>query len=385
MTTYENDYKKSLVTRISNGESINTVCNDDDAPKIPTVKKWLAQFTADPTCFDVKPFTSLKEELQGNGILKTIRSDFIGHTVEMAELALNAYESKIGTTLTKQTILNNTDEVLKCLIQEETQIFNERMNQMEESVLPTFYREHYNKGTPYVHLDAVMASMDNIYSQVQSGIVSREEFVASISKSIIPVARYIATSNSQSAKTRAGASLENHLSLLLTRCGFSFDTQVRTKNGETRADFFLPNLASAYDSPTMVINIECQTTLKDRHRMTSGKLTDLPLQRYLATGTGCGLFNEHDINDFSFEKLQELLITNHIIVVVFEDVKNILLGKIDQAIEDMKNDPSKSPKLSLDEMESLKSRAMQNLISYKELFNNTIVPYTGLWKSKNLI
>lgn len=107
----------------------------------------------------------------------------------------------------------------------------------------------------------------------------------------------------------------------MDKCGFKFDRQEKLEDGETIADFFLPNKDAVRTNPNKVLNIECQTTLKDRHRLTTGKSTDQHIQRYLATGTGIGLFTKKDINDFTFEKLKELIIINNIQVVVFAEVK----------------------------------------------------------------
>lgn len=199
-------------------------------------------------------------------------------------------------------ILQNTDDILINLIKEETLLFNDKINRLAENVLPLYYRTIYHKETCYKNMDKLIDSIIETYNQVNTNSIDIDTFIENISKEIIPAAQHIATSNSQSAKSRAGASLENHLATLMDKCGFSFEPQQKIENGETIADFFLPNVQSAHTNPSLVINIECQTTLKDRHRLTTGKLTGEPVIRYLATGTGCGLFTKNDIKDFTLEK-----------------------------------------------------------------------------------
>lgn len=391
MARYANAYKKAIVEEILGGADKTIICQHNSL-NTKTVTKWIKKYNADSKVFDDKPLESIKEELQGNGIIKILKPDFIGSTKFMAETALIRYEKRQGHSLTRDEIMNNTDEVLKNLLNEETTIFNERMQSFGESILPLYYDRFYRKPNGYLHMEDLMNSIIDTYNRVKLNDLDERGFIDEISKEIIPVSHHIATSNSQSAKTRAGAALENHLALLMERCGFKYEQQVKIEDGETIADFFLPNLKAAEVHIQDVMNIECQTTLKDRHRLTTGKFTDQPIKRYLATGTGIGLFTKKDINDFSLEKLKELILINGIRIIVFAEVKDKLLTMIDEELDKQKNkdegnsaDGGKKAKLTVSDLTRLKSRARGSIFSYKQLFCDEINPQMELWKIKKML
>ena len=171
---------------------------------------------------------------------------------------------------------------------------------------------------------------------------------------------------------------------LLSICGFPYETQKQVESGETIADFFLPNESSVFSNPSMVMNVECQTTLKDRHRLTSGKFTDYPLMRFLATGTGCGLFTKKDIKDFTIEKLKELILSNNLKLIVFQEVKEDLINRIETEIENVQNNPDKKNRIPLADLKTLQSRSAQQILSFTEFFNNQVKPFLSVWKANNL-
>lgn len=384
MASYKKAYKKHIVEEIKTGISIDTICNREGLKKV-TVKKWEKEYSLNPTVFDEVPFDSIKEELQGNNIIKTLKPEFIGSTSDMAELALATYERQIGHSLTATEILADTDEILKTLISTENELFQDKISRFGENILPLYYDKYYGKPHRYIHMEELMAALLKTYDDVQNNNLNVREFIDQVSKIIIPASNHIATSNSQSAKSRAGAALENHLAALMDKCGFKFDRQEKIEDGETIADFFLPNKDAVRTNPSMVLNIECQTTLKDRHRLTTGKSTDQHIQRYLATGTGIGLFTKKDINDFTFEKLKELIIINNIQVVVFAEVKTRLVQNITDELNKRAADPTHLGKVSTVELQTLLSRSSGSLISYTELFNQRILPYMGVWQASGII
>lgn len=308
----------------------------------------------------------------------------------MAGLALEKYEEKLKHPLTRDDIMANTDDVLRQLLVEETALFNERIRRLGENILPLYYDRYYGKSHKYIHMEDKINSILDTYKKTKLNTLDERGFIDEISKEIIPVSHHIAVSNSQSAKSRAGAALENHLALLMDRCGFKYSKQVQIESGETIADFFLPSLKAAEYWTQDVMNIECQTTLKDRHRLTTGKFTDQPIKRYLATGTGIGLFNKKDINDFSLEKLKELILINNLKIIVFSEVKTKLLSIIDEELIKRENkvssdnDDGKTEKITNSELKKLKSRARGSILSYSELFCKEISPYMEQWEKKGM-
>ena len=75
MASYKKAYKKHIVEEIKTGIPIDTICNREGLKKA-TVKKWEKQYSLNPTVFDKVPFDSIKEELQGNNIIKTLKQEF---------------------------------------------------------------------------------------------------------------------------------------------------------------------------------------------------------------------------------------------------------------------------------------------------------------------
>lgn len=384
MASYKKTYKKNIIEEINNGTSIDCICSREGLKKA-TVKNWQKAFALDPTVFDEPPLDSIKEELQGNNIIKTLKPAFLGSTSDMAKLALTTYEKRIGHSLTATEILFDTDGILKALISTETELFLNKISSLGENILPLYYDQYYGRPHRYMHMESLMTALIETYNEVQNNNLDVRSFIDQVSKIIIPASNHIANSNSQAAKARAGAALENHLAVLMDKCDFKFDRQEQIEDGETIADFFLPNIDAVRTNPNMVINIECQTTLKDRHRLTTGKSTDQHIQRYLATGTGIGLFTKRDINDFTFEKLKELILINNIQVVVFAEVKSRLIQKIYDELNERTAEPTRSGKVSTAELQDLLSRASGSLISYTELFNQRISPFMGVWRASRII
>lgn len=385
MATYKKALKNEICEKIQNGASIDTLSNEYNIKKT-NIKGWYKKYETDPTVFDEVPKTydSVKDELQGNGIIKQVRSLYLGSTDEMALLARQKYEEKTASIITKEAVLANTDEILKGLISAETEIFNEKANTLAENVIPIFYQNIYNETSEYTHMNKLIQALLTLYNNVRNNQVEFDYFITDLNHHMIPVSQHIAVSNSQSAKIRAGASLEHHLATLLTICEFPYDTQKQVESGETIADFFLPNEDSVFANPSVVMNVECQTTLKDRHRLTSGKFTDYPLMRFLATGTGCGLFNKKDVADFTFDKLKELILSNNLKLIVFQDVKETLINKINNELDRCISDSEYRSRLSRSDLETLKARSTQQILSFTEFFNNQVAPFISVWQANNL-
>lgn len=386
MAKYQNHLKKNICERILGGEDIKLIC-DKEGLKKATVKQWLKKYQKASTIFDpvVKTYATIKEELQGNEIIKRVRSIYMGSTAEMAELAREEYELSVGHKITKKDVMEHTDEVLMDLIKTETALFVSKSENLAENIIPIYQAKIYGPDSPYNHMNKLVDSLEQVYKQVESGTIDFGTFIKLVNKHIIPASQHIAMSNSQSAKCRAGASLEHHFSYLLDVCGFPYETQKQIEAGETIADFFLPNEKAVFQNPKMVMNVECQTTLKDRHRLTSGKFTDYPLERFLATGTGCGLFTDSDFKDVSIEKLKELILSNNITLIVFDEVKNNLIDKIQSKIDKVINDEKYTSKIPISDLKTMRTRAPQSVITFNEFFTKRVEPYIALWSSNGLL
>lgn len=98
-----------------------------------------------------------------------------------------------------------------------------------------------------------------------------------------PITHLISFSIYQSSKSRAGAAFENHLQKLLDICEIRNKSQQQEREGKTIIDFVIPSIEEAQRNPTHSASIECQTTLKDRFRLSSGKTITTDMNCFLAT------------------------------------------------------------------------------------------------------
>ena len=93
-----------------------------------------------------------------------------------------------------------------------------------------------------------------------------------------------------------------------------------------KLDFVLPNLTQLEEKPLQTALLECQTTLKDRFRLTSGKRQALRTKKYLATATGANVITLVDDTDITKEKLAELS-AHGITLITFQKVRAGLVNK----------------------------------------------------------
>ncbi len=145
-------------------------------------------------------------------------------------------------------------------------------------------------------------------------------------------------------------------------------------------DFVIPNLAAIENAPDQVINIECQTTLKDRFRLTTGKSTKSNIKRYLATTTGCGLITERDVKDFSIDKVKEIIMDNNVTLVVFKEVKKAIKDMFEKHKEDLEKMSDKVSVVSLKDTERLIKMCDNKIISFEELIMRDIRSVLVYWE-----
>lgn len=321
---------------------------------------------------------ALKNEIQGpKGYMKTVRDNYLGSTKEMANLALKKYEAEIGITLTKDIVLNDVDEVLLNLIISETSIYNERCEHFVPEVIPYYYTNIYKQSdAAYQETSESIDKLLEIYNKCGDTTYDQENFIHDIFSIVTPMLDYISFSQKQSAKTRVGECLQNHFEKILSICDIPYETQKRKVDNETKMDFIIPSVDCANKTPEHTINIECQTTLKDRFRCTTGKSTKENIKRYLATVTGCNVITDKDNRDFTIHKLKETVIDNDITLVVCKQVKE----KIKKLIEDY-IDKGKFSEISLDAATKLINELDERIITFEQLIIHDIPNILKYWKS----
>lgn len=324
---------------------------------------------------------AIKDEVGGNsGYLKKVRDYYLPSSKEMAELAFERYQTRVGVEITKEYVLAHTDDILKGLFEAETEIFAEKNNSILASALPYYVEKIYKRqDQKYPETSANLKRLEDLLNECSQNHVDMEYFIREISETVGPIMDVVSFSQKQSAKCRVGNTLQNHLQTIFEKCDIPNSQQQQRADGGTIMDFVIPSLEAYSIMPDQVINIECQTTLKDRFRLTTGKSTDARIKRYLATATGCGLVTQRDVNDFSIDKIKEIIINNNVTLVVFEDVKNNIIEKIKSAYDKAVQDNATSAIVT--ELQNLLRLSSNKIISYKELVNRDIRSILVYWEN----
>ena len=324
---------------------------------------------------------AIKDEICGqSGYLKEVRNHCLPNSQEMANLAFARYQEELGQELNEAYIRDHADEVLKGLFISETELFNEKNNSLLSSVIPYYYNQLYGvSDEKYPETKANMDRLVELYNECKNDNCEMDYFIQVISETIGPMVDVISFSQKQAAKSRVGNTLQNHLKKMFEICGISNEPQQQRSDGGTIMDFVIPSLEAYSIMPDQVINIECQTTLKDRFRLTTGKSTDARIKRYLATATGCGLVTARDVKDLTIQKVREIVVNNNVTLVVFEDVKHAILDKIQDEIQ---KSIDAGDEVLHREMEQLHRLCQNKVISYKELINRDIRSIQVYWNQQ---
>lgn len=324
---------------------------------------------------------AIKDEVGGNsGYLKKVRDYYLPSSREMANLAFDRYQSNLGQEITREYVLEYTDEVLRGLFIAETEIFAERNEKILSSALPYYVREIYQRTDDhYPETSSNVDRLVHLFNECREHMVDIDYFVSEISEAVGPIMDVVSFSQKQSAKSRVGNTLQNHLETIFERCNIPYNSQQQREDGGTIMDFVIPGIEAYSSMPDQVINIECQTTLKDRFRLTTGKSTDAKIKRYFATASGCGLVTSRDVNDFSVEKVREIIIDNNVTLVVFEDVKNNIIKKIRTTYQRAFEEDAVSA--TAIELNNLLRLSSNKIVSYKELVNRDIGSILVYWEN----
>lgn len=325
---------------------------------------------------------SIKDEIQGpSGYLKKVRDEYMPDTKKMASLAYEFYSKHSKEELTAEYVTENADDVLKGLFLAETSIFEVKNNEIMYRVLPYYYSQIYGKlDSKYIETSKKIDELVDIYKKCKEADYSVEMFIDGVSKITTPIIDTVSFSQKQSAKCRVGETLQNHLASIFDICEVKYETQQQKVEGGTIMDFVIPSVAAIEEMPDQVINIECQTTLKDRFRLTTGKSTDAKIKRYLATVTGAGIVTKRDINDFSVDKVKEIIIDNNVTLVVFADVKARIQNILNETKDKITDGKSvNKATITLEELEKLIKLSDKKIITYSELIKRDINSAKVYW------
>ncbi len=342
---------------------------------VATVKKWVERYKVDKHCFD-KPTIKggLKDELQkGNGLIATVRGTILPDERGMSVLGYNEY-TKLYPHTDKADLGKEADRIIEGLLKTENELFQEKNKELLQAIIPYYKTKIYGTAEDaYPKMHKYIDEMEQLFQDACRNAITYDEYLEKLSQLTSPVIHLISFSIMQSAKSRAGAAFENILKRLLDRSGIVFETQVQEDKGQTITDFVIPTMEQAKTNPSHAAAIECQTTLKDRFRLTTGKSSSTDLQCYLATPTGLGIFAKRDEQDISLEKLDNIVLNQNCTLIVFPAVKD----KIKQKLE--KEKESDDPKLQKERCEKLLASIDQRIISFSMFFKREVPLLNQFW------
>lgn len=260
-------------------------------------------------------YPNLKQEVQTqDGFLKEFKEEYMPDAQEMSDKALERYEEENGE-LTPDFVRKNFNRLLQRMIEIETELYREYEKKAVNHSPCLFIDEHYKEDNEYPETQQLLSDLEKIYEEEEDF----EEFFQRMFPKLYPLANHIAQSASQSRRTRAGKSLESHIENLLEVMGYDFDRQEEVEGAII--DLVIPNMEAFHNNPDYTIFLACQTTLKDRFRLSLSKLPTVNRVRtFIATATGQNLITSSDDADLTEGKVQEIEDKGYRIIV-FDEVK----------------------------------------------------------------
>ena len=335
----------------------------------------MEHYTIDEHYFDRLAIKGgLKDELQkSNGLIATVRRTILPDEKEMSNLGYAKY-IKLNPKADEADLSQYADCIIEGLLRTENDLFQKKNNELLREIIPYYKKNIYGTAEDaYPEMHKFIDDMEQLYRNSSQNFITFDEYLNKCSRLTSPVIHFVSFSIMQSAKSRAGAAFEKTLERLLIRSGIKFETQVQEERGQTITDFIIPTMEKAKTSPNHSAAIECQTTLKDRFRLTTGKSSSTNLQCYLATPTGLGIFSKGDVRDITLEKLDNIVLNQNCTLIVFPSVIDIIKRKLTKEIT------SEEPKLPKERCEKLLARIGQNIISFSLFFEREVPTLKTYW------
>jgi hypothetical protein len=230
-----------------------------------------------------------------------MRENRIGDTAAQSNRAIERYEQQHGR-ITAEQLRENFSQILAECVQIETEIFNEIADSIRREWMGDLL-EHANRRIDFPNFSNI--------AQQAIDILNRDQ---PIEHNLIDVVAILQRPNDgvsfsmrQSAKTRAGAAFQNFLQHFFTTLNFDYGRQESLRPGEI-LDLVFPSLTVLQNAQETAMIMECQTTLKDRFRLSLGKTNDLNRQstKFIATLSGMNVITQSDHNDITQAKINEI-------------------------------------------------------------------------------
>ena len=217
--------------------------------------------------------------------------------------------------LTKDHILANTSEIIFYLVSNSTKFWKNIIREIESNWAELYLTENTNKQKEFPKIYKLFNSLHKKKIDPKDPVQNTVNIISHLGG----LFAQLVYSNTQSGKSNAGSMLEHHIRTLLDECKYKYGYQEKILDGEV-LDFVFPNVKFAKKKPEVCLSAECQNTLKDRVRLTQGKLQHINIQRYLFTASGLNAATKSDHQDLTQNKIKELE-EYGVKLVVFKKVK----------------------------------------------------------------
>ena len=271
-----------------------------------------------------------------------LRESRLPSSRKMSDRAIANYEKEHGK-ITSALLRKNFSQIIADCIQIENRMFDEIMNEIRESWgIDLLGNTERNRSFPVISglIDQAIAVL-NAKDAV-------EEKLASVIKILQEINDGVSFGMKQSGKTRAGAAFQNYLESFFDRLDLQYDRQQAIRPGEV-LDLVFPNLKLLQERHQDAIIMECQTTLKDRFRLSLGKAHEqVGTTKFIATLTGTNIITASDHVDLADAKINEIR-DNHWRLVSLREVS------------EQKNSPT--------------------IISFEDFVNKEYPNRSGLWST----
>jgi hypothetical protein len=229
------------------------------------------------------------------------RKRFFSDSNRFISIVISQYNLDHGN-LNQDTVLNETSDVLEKLISIGKSRWNLIRIEIQKEWVRNSLEDLSNLGSLYPNLKVKLSSLIQNIENSDDAI----ENITLVHETLYNFTSNFEFSNKQAAKNLAGATFEGFIKTLLTICGYSFETQKEITRGEA-LDFIYPNLNKVSENPADCIVTECQSTLKDRFRLSLGKVPiGNPISKFIFTLSGIGLVSSNDRNDLTENKIREI-------------------------------------------------------------------------------
>ena len=251
--------------------------------------------------------------LEERRFFKFIRESFFNKK-DFKKKLKKSYEEN-NQKLSKDHILADTSEIIFYLVSNSTKLWKSIIRDIESNWAELYLTETSKKQKEFPKIYKLFNSLHKKKIDPKNPVQN----TVNITSHLGNLFAQLVYSNTQSGKSNAGSMFEHHIRTLMDVCDYKYGYQESILDGEV-LDFVFPNVKLAKKKPEICLSAECQNTLKDRVRLTQGKLQHIKIQRFLFTASGLNAATKSDHQDLTPNKIKELE-ESGVNLVVFKKVK----------------------------------------------------------------